>query len=461
MTKDTARRVLEAALSGGADFAEIFLENRKNNSLQFLGGEMRSAISGRDYGLGLRFIKDLKSVYSYTNDTSEENLLAMALRSAKALQGDKIRQVLDFDLRKPKNLNYIKCSPGDYSLKEKEGALRQAYEAAMGYDELISQVSVSYMDWDQEVVIINSQGLWVEDRRVRSRFAVSAVADFQGEKQTGFMGPGASMGMELLEIHPPQKVAKEAARIAVTMARAGYAPSGEMPVVMDKGFGGVLFHEACGHSLEASSVAKKNSVFTDKLQEQIASEKVTAIDDGTLPGEWGTTTVDDEGTPTRRNVLIEKGILKSYLVDNLNGKRMEMKSTGSARRESYRYEPTSRMNNTFIAPGEDSFEEMISTTQRGLYAKSLGGGSVNPITGEFNFSVMEGYLIEKGKITDPVRGASLIGKGHEILMKIDAVSDDFTLAEGMCGASSGSIPASLGQPQVRISSLKIGGRNAR
>ena len=193
-------------------------------------------------------------------------------------------------------------------------------------------------------------------------------------------------------------IAKEAARIAVTMAKAGYAPSGEMPVVMDKGFGGVLFHEACGHSLEASSVAKKNSVFADRLGEQIASEKVTAIDDGTLPGEWGTSTVDDEGTATRRNVLIEKGILKSYLVDNLNGKRMKMESTGSARRESYRFEPTSRMNNTFIAPGEDSFEEMISATEKGLYAKSLGGGSVNPITGEFNFSVMEGYLIEKGKI---------------------------------------------------------------
>ncbi|NLY35768.1 MAG: TldD/PmbA family protein [Tissierellia bacterium] len=461
MIQSTARRVLEAALSGGADFAEIFLENRKNNSLQFLGGEMRSAISGRDYGLGLRLIKDLKSVYSYTNDTSEENLLAMARKSAKVLQGEKRHQILNFDVKKPKNLNFIKCNPGDYSLKDKEGALRQAYAAAMAYDDLISQASISFMDWDQEVVIINSQGLWVEDRRIRSRFAVSAVADYEGEKQTGFMGPGASMGMELLEKYPPEEIAKEAARIAVTMAKAGYAPSGEMPVVMDKGFGGVLFHEACGHSLEASSVAKKNSVFADKLMDQIASEKVTAIDDGTLPGEWGTTTVDDEGTPTRRNVLIEKGILKSFLVDNLNGKRMNMQTTGSARRESYRYEPTSRMNNTFIAPGEDLFDEMISTTQSGLYAKSLGGGSVNPITGEFNFSVMEGYLIEEGKITKPVRGASLIGKGHEILMKIDAVSGDFALAEGMCGASSGSIPASLGQPQVRISSLKIGGRNAR
>lgn len=459
MTQEKARRVLEAALSGGGDFAEIFLENKKNNSLQLIGGEIRSAISGRDYGLGLRVIKGLKSVYSFTNNTSEENLLALALKSARALEGDKINQVLDFEQKKPKNLNWIKHDPGNYSLKEKEEALRQAYEAAMAYDELISQASISYMDWDQEVLIINSQGLWVEDKRVRSRFAVSAVADYKGEKQTGFRGPGASMGMELLEKYPPKETAEEAARIAVTMARAGYAPSGEMPVIIDKGFGGVLFHEACGHSLEASSVAKKNSVFTDKLGEQIASKKVTAVDDGSLPGEWGTTTVDDEGSPTRKNILIEEGILKGYLVDRLNGKRMKMQSTGSARRESYRYEPTSRMNNTFIAPGEDKFEEMIATTPRGLYAKSLGGGSVNPITGEFNFAVMEGYLIEKGKITKPVRGASLMGKGHEILMKIDAVSSDFALAEGMCGAASGSIPASLGQPQVRISSLKIGGRN--
>lgn len=460
INETTARRVLEAALSQGADFAEIFIEDRKNTSIQLLGGEIHSALRGRDYGLGLRIISGLQSVYSYTNDLNEAGLILIAKRSASALKSTARNQVLDFDVKRPEILSPVKLDPSAYSLSYKKEALVEAYDAALNYDELISQASVNYLDWDQEVLIINSQGLWVEDRRLRTRLALSAIADYQGEKQTGFMGPGASMGMEFFDLYSPKEIGREAARIATTMARAPYAPAGEMTVVMDKGFGGVLFHEACGHSLEASSVARDNSVFAGKLGHKIANERVTAIDDGTIPGEWGSSTVDDEGTPTRKNVLIEKGVLTSYLVDRLNGKRMGAESTGSSRRESYRYEPTSRMNNTYIAPGDDSFEEMISGIEQGLYAKNMGGGSVNPITGEFNFAVMEGYLIEKGKITSPVRGASLIGKGQEILMKIDRVSSDFALAQGMCGASSGSIPASLGQPQVRISSLKVGGRNA-
>lgn len=458
MKESVVKEVLEAALSGGAEFAEIFLENRKNTTIQLLGGDIRSAIGGRDYGLGLRIIKGIQSVYAYTNDTTRENLLAMARSSAQALKGDTLHKVLDFDKKKPETYSPIRLYPENYSLKEKIAPMREAYEKAKDYDEMISQVSVNYLDWDQDVLIANSEGLWVEDRRLRTRFSVSAVADYQGEKQTGFYGPGASMGMELLEAYPPTSIAEEAARIAVTMAKAPYSPSGDMVVIMDNAFGGVLFHEACGHGLEASAVARNNSVYAGKMGQAIASEKVTAIDDGTIPNEWGTTTVDDEGTPTQRNVLIEKGILKSYLVDRLNGKRMNMASTGSARRESYRFEPTSRMNNTFIAAGNDKFEDMVKETQRGLYAKNLGGGSVNPITGEFNFAVMEGYLIEDGKITTPVRGASLIGKGHEVLMKIDGISDDICLGHGMCGASSGSIPAALGQAQVRISSLTVGGR---
>lgn len=453
-----AKEVLEAALSQGADFAELFLENRRNTSIHLLGGEIRSAIGGRDYGLGLRILKGIQSVYAYTNDLSRENLLSMAKSSAQALRGEKHSQVLNFDVKKPETLSPIKLYPENFTMKEKIAPMREAYAAAKAYDPLISQVSVNFLDWDQEVTIINSEGLWVEDRRLRTRFSVSSVADYQGEKQTGFYGPGATRGMELLELYPPESIAEEASRIALTMAKAPYGPSGEMTVIMDNAFGGVLFHEACGHGLEASAVARKNSVYASKMGKQIASEKVTAIDDGTLPNEWGTSTVDDEGTPTQRNVLIEKGILKSYLVDRLNGKRMNMASTGSARRESYRFEPTSRMNNTYISAGEDSFEEMVKTTEKGLYAKNLGGGSVNPITGEFNFAVMEAYLIEEGKITTPLRGASLIGKGHEVLLKIDAISKDLKLGQGMCGASSGSIPAALGQAQVRISSLTVGGR---
>lgn len=265
------------------------------------------------------------------------------------------------------------------------------------------------------------------------------------------------MGLEFFETTNPESIGEEAARIALVLSQAKPCPSGKMPVIIDNGFGGVIFHEACGHSLEASAVAKNQSVFAGKLGQQIASSKVSAIDDGTIPNAWGSENIDDEGTPQRRRVLIENGILKSYMIDRLNGRRMNMESTGSSRRQSYKFEPTSRMSNTFIAPGTDSFEEMLKGVEKGLYAKKMGGGSVNPQTGEFNFAVQEGYLIEDGKITDPVKGASLIGNGAEILMNIDMVGDNLERAQGMCGASSGSIPTDVGQPRLRVSSITVGG----
>ena len=242
------------------------------------------------------------------------------------------------------------------------------------------------------------------------------------------------------------------------MLHARNCPAGNMTVAIDNGFGGVIFHESCGHSLEATSVAKGNSVFADKLGEQIASTKITAIDDGTIANEWGSLNIDDEGNPTQKNVLIENGILKSYMIDKLNGRRMGMKSTGSGRRQSYKYAPTSRMTNTYIAAGDDKPEDIIASISDGLYAKKMGGGSVNPVTGEFNFAVSEGYLVKNGKIQEPVRGASLIGKGSEVLMNIDMVGDNMEMAQGMCGSSSGSIPVNVGQPMIRVKDMTVGGR---
>ncbi|MFR6473556.1 MAG: TldD/PmbA family protein, partial [Turicibacter sanguinis] len=243
----------------------------------------------------------------------------------------------------------------------------------------------------------------------------------------------------------------------VTMLKAGLCPSGKMPVVIDNGFGGVIFHEACGHGLEASSVSKGLSVFSSKLGQKVASEFVTAIDDGTIPNAWGSLNVDDEGTKTQRNVLIENGILKSYLVDKLNGRRMNMASTGSSRRQNYRFAPTSRMTNTFIANGPHTRAEIIANTEYGLYAKSMGGGSVNPATGDFNFAVNEGYIIRNGQIAEPVRGATLIGNGPQILHQIDMVGENLARAQGMCGASSGSIPTDVGQPALRVKEITVGG----
>ena len=267
------------------------------------------------------------------------------------------------------------------------------------------------------------------------------------------------MGYELFKTHVDvEEYAIKAAQRAVTMLNAEACPAGRMPVVIDNGFGGVIFHEACGHSLEAAAVAFGNSEFCGKLGTQIASPIVTAIDDGTMENEWGSTNIDDEGAPTTRLTLIENGILKNYMIDRLNARRMNMPVTGSGRRQDYTFAPTSRMRNTFIAPGTDENDEIIATCGDGLYAKSMGGGSVNPITGEFNFAVREGYLIRDGKIDRPVRGATLIGRGSEILKKIDRVGKDMRMAQGMCGASSGSVPTNVGQPMIRVTDITVGGR---
>ena len=266
------------------------------------------------------------------------------------------------------------------------------------------------------------------------------------------------MGIEMFDNVDPEYHGREAARVAHTMLHAKNCPAGNMTVAIDNGFGGVIFHEACGHALEASAVAKGNSVFANKLGEQIASTKVTAIDDGTMANAWGSLNIDDEGNKTQRNVLIENGILKGYMIDKLNGRRMNMEATGSSRRQSYKFQPTSRMTNTYIAAGNDKADEIIKSIEDGLYAKKLGGGSVNPVTGEFNFSVQEGYLVKNGVIQEPVRGASLIGKGSEVLMDIDMVGDNFEVAQGMCGSSSGSIPTNVGQPMIRVKKMTVGGR---
>jgi len=352
----------------------------------------------------------------------------------------------------------IEIKPSEIPTKKKIEAMRRAYESAKGFDDIISQVTVNYQDYNQKIAVANSEGIYVEDERTRTRLAIGAVATKDGEMQSGSSSPGAQQGFEFIENLDLEWHGKEAARIAKTMVEADYSPSGKMPVIIHNGFGGVIFHEACGHGLEATSVAKNNSVFAEKIGEKVASDIVTAVDDGTIPNEWGSSNIDDEGNPTQKNILIENGILKGYMIDKLNGRRMNMEPTGSSRRQSYKYPPTSRMTNTFIASGKSNFDEIISSTEKGLFAKYMGGGSVNPATGEFNFAVMEGYLVENGKIIKPVRGATLIGKGINILKKIDMVGDNLSFGQGMCGSSSGSVPANVGQPTIRVSEITVGGR---
>lgn len=458
LSREVAQRVLGRCLITGGDFAEIFEEDTINNTIGILNGKVENSVGGRSYGIGIRIFKGLKSVYAYTNNNSLSSLLNVAYKAALALGEAKEEKNIVLDCTTIKNSHPIIHMPSSIDINKKIGVMKIAYNAAKDYSSEISQVGVNYIDKEQNVLIANTEGLYVEDKRVRTRLAINSVASLNGENQTGFEGPGAHMGFELFNHINPEYYGKEASRIAYTMLHAKNCPAGKMTVAIDNGFGGVIFHEACGHSLEATAVAKGNSVFTGKLGEQIASTKVTAIDDGTIPNAWGSLNIDDEGNKTQKNVLIENGILKSYMIDKLNARRMGMKVTGSGRRQSYKYAPTSRMTNTYIANGEDSPEEIIKSIKDGLYAKKMGGGSVNPVTGEFNFAVSEGYIVKNGEIQEPVRGASLIGKGSEILMNIDMVGNNMTQGQGMCGSSSGSIPTNVGQPMIRVSEITVGGR---
>lgn len=456
-----ARDVLDAALATGGDFAEIFMEDRRANTLVLQSDRLETVNSGRTHGAGIRVYVGLNAVYTFTNDTDREGLLRCAKQAASAVKAQKNspRSVAPFTVATGTDIHPVQMTPSQTDIRRKADVLRAANTAARSVGGEIAQVVCGYRDSEQDVLICNSDGLFVTDRRTYTRMMCQAVAGNGAENQLGYESPGALMGFELFrERVDPERVGRIAAEAAVKMLKAPVCPSGVMPVAIDNGFGGVIFHEACGHSLEATSVAFGMSEFAGKLGRQIAAKCVTAIDDGTMPNEWGSENVDDEGTPTTKLVLIENGILKNYMIDRLNGKRMGMAPTGSARRQDYSFAPTSRMRNTYIAAGEDDDAEIISTMGDGLYAAKLGGGSVNPATGEFNFAVNEGYLVKDGKITTPVRGASLIGKGAEVLMRIDRVGRNMQMAQGMCGSLSGSVPTNVGQPMIRVTSMTVGGR---
>ncbi|MCB1215026.1 MAG: TldD/PmbA family protein [Deltaproteobacteria bacterium] len=454
-----AEKILSQALSQGGQWADLFVEESIKNQASLSDKAVKTVSQNQVLGAGLRVVSNLKEYYGHTNDLSEAGLskLAKALASSVA-SGEVTKKIsLDSSSEKPQLHDPAKA-PSQVGWKPKIALLRQADQVARAFSDKIVQVNASYMDETQRIVVANSDGLYKDESRTRGRFALQTVAASGEVKEFGYESPGALKGFEFFEHLNIPELAHHSAETAVRMLTAPHAPQGPMTVIIDGGFGGVIFHEACGHSLEAHAVARKATVMAAKLNHRIASDCVSAVDDGTLLQEWGSTVIDDEGETTRRNLLIDQGVLKSFLVDRLNGERLGLKSTGSSRRESYRYAPTSRMNNTFILPGHSSLESMIAETDYGLYAKKMGGGSVNPATGEFNFAVMEGYLIEHGKITRPVKGATLIGRGEEILKKIDRVGDTLSMAQGMCGASSGWVPVNVGQPPIRVRDLLVGGQ---
>lgn len=465
ISKATANLVILKALSTGADFAEIFFEDRNQLNIKMREKSICGAADMHLYGVGIYVLSGCNAAYGYSNDTSIEALLRIAEKLAKSVAYSKKtnQSEISFINREFKTPNPVILYPSTISHSEKINVLKEFDASTRSYSNEIKYVEAEYMDTDQRVLIANSEGLWVEDRRVCSRVRLSVIASDGVKSQLNREDYSNPVGFECFkEKLDIVKFAGEAVNVAVTMLHAADAPSVYVPVVVEAGKGGTLFHEACGHSLEATAVADGNSEFSGKLGQVVASEKVTLIDDGTLGGLYGSAAIDDEGMKTQRNVLIEKGILKGYLIDRLGARKMNMAPTGSGRRQNYTFAPTSRMSNTYLATGMDDEDEMIHSINDGLYAKSIGGGTVNPITGEFNFEITEGYWIKNGGIANPVRGMSLIGRGSDVLNRIDRVGKKLQTEYGsFCGSSSGLVCVTAFQPRVRISGMLVGGKGSR
>lgn len=459
---ELVNQTLEVAMSTGGEFAEVFVEDKRSSSALFDDGRVEELTSGRDRGAGIRVVVGGSTGFAHTADLSEEGLANAARAAASAARGaggsGRTVSVASVDVpRDPP----VRIPPEDVAKATKVELLALADATARAEGAAISQVSVRYGDSRRRILVANSDGLLAEDDQVRTLFSVSCVATGDTGMQTGRESVGRTIGFELFDQTDVSELASQAARRAITKLAARPAPSGAMTVVVGPGGGGVLFHEACGHGLEADLVAKSASVFADRVGERVASPLVTLIDDGTMLGEWGHFAIDDEGHPATENVLIEDGILTDYMWDGLRARKQGRDSSGNGRRQSYQHLPMVRMTNTYISNGTDDPAEIISSTESGVYVAQLGGGQVNTATGDFVFGMTEAYLIENGEITAPIREGNLIGNGPEVLNNIDAIGDDFAMGSpGTCGKDGQGVPVGDGTPTLRVTSLTVGGTAA-
>jgi len=458
LATQTAQSVIDHGLTLGADFAEIFVEKSQSSNVNTLGEKVQSVESGIDFGIGLRLVYGTKVLYGYTNNTGADEMMRILSDLAARDLRDPLVAMKAFDYRDAPNHHPLKKALSeDPAIESRIAYLLKADVAARAASNLISQTRGMCREVEQRIEIFNSEGLHTEDRRHYVRATMTSIASDGSKQATGMRSDGGMIGWEIAENLDAERTGAEAARQAIVNFGAKACPSGRMPVVIGNGFGGVIFHEACGHLLETTSVAKKASVFHDKLGEIIANPAVSASDDGTLTNEWGSLNIDDEGMETQQTRLIKDGKLVSFLVDRIGSQQTGYDRTGSGRRESYKYAPASRMRNTFIEPGDAEFDDMIGSIDRGIYAAQMGGGSVQPGTGEFNFAVTEGYFVKDGKIQYPVKAATLISTGPAVLKEISMVGRDFSLACGMCGSVSGSIPAAVGQASLKVDDILVGG----
>jgi TldD protein len=455
-------RVLGTALRTGGDFAEIYAEDKRSSSAHLDDGKVEELTSGRDRGAGIRVVVGETTGFAHTADLTEAGLRAAAEAAAAAARsgGSGVREVA-LTARQASRGYDIETYPEDVAKATKVELLTRADEVARSSGSAITQASASYADSHKRVLIANSDGLLVGDDTVRTMFSVSCVASGDTGLQTGRESVGHTVGFELFDRYDVEELARRAAQRAITKLSARPAPSGSMPVVIGSGGGGVLFHEACGHGLEADLVGKGASVFKGRVGELVAAPNVTLVDDGTMAREWGCLAIDDEGHPAQRNVLIQDGVLTDYMWDLLRARKEGRSSSGNGRRQSYMHLPMVRMTNTYLMAGQDDPDDIIAGTDRGVLVSHLGGGQVNTATGDFVFGMTEAYLIEGGKVTEPLREGNLIGNGPEVLAGIDAVGNDFAMGPpGTCGKEGQGVPVGDGVPTLRVASLTIGGTAA-
>jgi TldD protein len=457
---DVLQRVLSEAMGRGGEFAEVFVEDRTSASAVLDQRRIEELSSGRDRGAGIRVVVGETTGFAHTADLSEAGLMQAACAAA-AVARDVGRGVHKVELNSLDTYrSQARTIPGDVEKSRKIDLLRLADDVARSEGGSISQVQVGVGDSTRRFVVANSDGVYASDEQVRTRFNVSCVAVGDGGMQTGYRPLAATLGFEILTHEAVAEAARGAARQAITKLEARPAPSGDLPVVLAGGSGGILFHEACGHGLEADAILKNASVYAGKVGQQVASPLVTLVDDGTVVGEWGHLAIDDEGRVGSRNVLIENGELTDYMWDYLRARKQGRRSSGNGRRQSYQHLPMVRMTNTYLLEGDSDANEIIAQTPRGVYVAQLGGGQVNTATGDFVFGMTAAFMIEDGKITYPLRDCNLIGNGPEVLKRVDAIGSDFSMTPGTCGKDGQSVPVGTGQATMRLTGVTIGGAAA-
>src|SRR5271154_6860326 len=462
LTERLLERCLGEALSAGGDYADLYFESIASTSLGVDESLVKSASQGVSAGCGVRVVSGERTGYAYTDDLSSERLLRAARTASLIANGPTKELVTGFNAsenHKP-SLYPIPAADSDASLVAKLALVMRADKAARSFDPRIVQVRASYSDELRRILIAASDGTFASDTQPLARLNVFVLAKEEDRTARGTSGGGGRVEIDFFQTEKtPEHFAREAARQAILQLGAVAAPAGEMEVVLGPGWPGVLLHEAVGHGLEADFNRKKTSAFAGMISRQVASSKVTVVDNGTMPGRRGSLNVDDEGSPTQETVLIENGILRGYLSDKLSARLMGIADTGNGRRESYQHIPMPRMTNTYMLSGDDAPEDILRSVKRGLYAVNFGGAQVDITSGKFVFSASEAYLIEDGKITAPVRDATLIGNGPEALKYVSMVGNDLELDEGVgtCGKEGQSVPVGVGMPTVKLDRMTVGG----